>query len=664
MSELRTSGATKTAWMYSRPSQLIVDGLLIAISMATAYSIRFVDLPEFEPGDLKFHTKQMLLLTPYVVGVRLFCNYLFGVNRIIWRYVGLADVRVFLTAVAIPSFFFLLFRLLLPASYQYLRIPISVIVLEAFLTFLLLLGARVLRRIQYEREEAASHQAHKGEAKPVLLIGAGRAGVIFAREIQSRRDLNLSPVGFVDDDPAKLNHVVQGIPVLGVCDDIPELARKYRVSEAIITIASLSSESMKRIMTRCKEAGVHTRIVPGIFSLVDGRMKISRVREVQPDDLLGREPVQLDMESMARSFQGKRVLVTGAGGSIGSEMCRQVCRFEPSVLVLVEQAENNLFHIDSELRDEFPHIPVVPCVADICDSERLRAIMGEYRPDVVIHAAAHKHVPMMEANPGEALKNNVFGTQKVADIACQSGVGKFVMVSTDKAVNPTSIMGASKRLAELYLQSISGQGTTRFITVRFGNVLGSMGSVIPTFQKQIARGGPVTVTHPDMVRYFMTISEATQLVLQAAAIGQGGEIFILDMGKPMKIVTLAEDLIRFCGLEPHKDIEIRFTGMRPGEKLFEELAVDGENIEKTIHPKIFIGRFAILDRQKVEEGFAVLKKLTNGATRDQVREAIKALVPEERFEMAGLSTQSGENTAVRPLNAAADALGAPVPHSN
>jgi len=349
---------------------------------------------------------------------------------------------------------------------------------------------------------------------------------------------------------------------------------------------------------------------------------------VNIEDLLGREPVVLDTEALAHFLKGRVALVTGAGGSIGSELCRQICRFDPARVILVEQAENNLFHIDRLLRAEYPDLDVLPFVGDICDSKRMESIFASTKPGIVFHAAAHKHVPLMEANPGEAIKNNVFGTRKLADLADRHGVEKFVMVSTDKAVNPTSVMGVSKRVAEIYVQSFSHRSRTQFVTVRFGNVLGSAGSVVPVFREQIAKGGPITVTHPDMTRYFMTIPEACQLVMQAGAMGSGGEIFVLDMGEPVKIVDLARDLIRLSGLEPEQDLEIKFTGMRPGEKLFEEIAVDEEDVDKTKHPKIFVGRFRPYELEDVERGLVQLQRLSNSTDIVALKRSFKALVPE------------------------------------
>ena len=368
--------------------------------------------------------------------------------------------------------------------------------------------------------------------------------------------------------------------------------------------------------------------MPGTYEIVGGRVNLSRIRDVAIQDLLRRDPVRLDSGVMGNIVRGKRVLITGAGGSIGAELCRQVALYGPYKLVLADRAENSLFHIHRELTLQFPDCRTTPCVADIIDATRIRQIFETHRPQLVFHAAAHKHVPMMEWNAGEAVKNNTLGTKMVADLADSFGVEQFVMVSTDKAVNPTSVMGASKRAAELYVQALSSHSDTDFVTVRFGNVLGSDGSVIPIFRKQIRDGGPVTVTHPEMKRYFMTIPEACQLVIQAAALSEGGEIFILDMGEPVRIVDLAEDLIRLSGLEPHIDIEVKFTGMRPGEKLFEELSTDHEGIGRTLHPKIFIGQYQTAELASVQEALERLREVAEGGSVESLRAVLKGLVPE------------------------------------
>jgi FlaA1/EpsC-like NDP-sugar epimerase len=402
-----------------------------------------------------------------------------------------------------------------------------------------LVGVRALRRLQGEASERQRQEVTGVEQHRVLLIGAGQAGVMVAREIANRPDLHLKAVGFLDDDRSKIGTSIAGLRVLGATSDVAAIAERKHVSRAIIAIANAPGQQIRAITELCRDAKLETKIIPGIYEIVGEKVNLSRIREVAIADLLGRAPVQLDEAIVGAEIRSRVVLVTGAGGSIGSELCRQVCRFGPERLVLVERFENALFQIHRELAAAFPHVPIEPRIADVCDARRMEQLMEAARPELVLHAAAHKHVPMMEWNPGEAVKNNVGGTRIVADLAHRCGVQRFVLISTDKAVNPTSVMGATKRVAELYLQALASRSKTKFVTVRFGNVLDSAGSVIPIFREQIAKGGPITVTHPDMQRYFMTIPEASQLVLQAGAMGEGGEIFILDMGEPVGIVDLA-----------------------------------------------------------------------------------------------------------------------------
>jgi FlaA1/EpsC-like NDP-sugar epimerase len=414
----------------------------------------------------------------------------------------------------------------------------------------------------------------------------------------------------------------------------------------LITIANAPGQQIRRITELCRDANIEMRIIPGIYEIVGDKVNLSRIREVAIEDLLGRAPVELDEDVVGSSINNRVVLVTGAGGSIGSELCRQICRFGPQRLVLVERFENALFEIHRELASAFPQVPIDPRIADVCDAERMAYVFDAVKPEIVFHAAAHKHVPMMEWNPGEAVKNNIGGTRTVADLADRMGVERFVLISTDKAVNPSSVMGVTKRVAEVYLQALSQRSSTRFVTVRFGNVLGSAGSVIPIFREQIAKGGPITVTHPEMSRYFMTIPEASQLVLQAGAMGQGGEIYILDMGEPVKIVDLARDLITLSGLRPDDDIEIRFSGVRPGEKLREEISTDSEHADKTRHPKIYIGRIKPHEWDTVVLGVDTVMSMAHGNT-DLLRAALGEIVPEYRgVRPSRQALKAGERTEI------------------
>ncbi len=603
---------------YRRALVVLVHLVLWSGALVLALALRF----EFEVPAPYFRLLPKLLALS--LGIRALVHWKLGLFHGLWRYSGSRDLRSLLWAATLSSICY-------AAAWAFLdaRIfPRSIFVLDWAFSILIVGGLRF--GIRTIREVTIQNAMPKSDAprRRLLIVGAGDAGEMLMREIVRIYRNRYEPIGFLDDSAHKQGERIHGVPVLGPIDTITEVVRREQIDEIILAIPSLSGREMRNIVELCRPTGVHMRTLPGVDGLIDGRVTVNQLTEVNIEDLLRREPVKLDLEALGHAFAGRVVLVTGAGGSIGSELCRQVCRFAPKRLVLVEQAENSLFHVERALRAEYPDIEIVPYIADICDSKRLEAIFSAERPQAVFHAAAHKHVPLMEANPGEAIKNNVFGTRKVADLAHQFGVERFVMVSTDKAVNPTSLMGVSKRVAEIYVQSLSQRSKTHFITVRFGNVLGSAGSVVPIFREQIAKGGPVTVTHPEMRRYFMTIPEACQLVLQAGAMGQGGEIFVLDMGEPVKIVDLARDLIRLSGLNPDSDIEIKFTGMRPGEKLFEELAVDEESVEKTKHPKIFVGRFRPYPLDEILQGLQKLHACSDGANVEAVKRAFKDVVPE------------------------------------
>jgi len=597
--------------------------------LSAAYWLAFLFRFEFSLPDA-WRTPS-LIGWPYVVLVEYLLLGVFGVPRLSWRYISIRESGRIAVAVALAAALLVGLRLALPVMREFVLVPYGVLCMNFSLCFVGLVGVRAIRRIVGEIAErqrrGAGRRAGGKKRERVLLIGAGQAGVMVAREIASRPDLALHPVGFLDDDDLKVGMQIGGLPVLGRIDEVAEIAARKRVTRVLITIANAAGPQIRAITLRCRDAGLETKIIPGIYEIVGDRVNLSRIREVAIEDLLGREPVQLDEDELNRSIRGAVVMVTGAGGSIGSELCRQVCRYAPARLVLVERFENALFEIHRELTGLYPDLAIEPWIGDVTDARRMTQVFAEARPSIVFHAAAHKHVPMMEQNPGEAIKNNVGGTRLIADLADRTGVDRFVLVSTDKAVNPTSVMGATKRVAEIYTQALAQRSRTRFVTVRFGNVLGSNGSVIPIFKQQIAAGGPVTVTHPDMQRYFMTIPEASQLVLQAGAMGTGGEIFILDMGEPVKIVDLARDLIALSGFRPGVDIEIKFNGVRPGEKLFEQLATDAEHADKTKHPKIFIGRIGAPGWAEVSHAVDDLVALVE-AEAPRIRAALRALVPE------------------------------------
>jgi FlaA1/EpsC-like NDP-sugar epimerase len=590
---------------------------LWALSLLLAFLLRF----EFSIPDDYFRVG--LASVGVLVVLKGVCFGTFGMFSGMWRYTGGRDLVALFKAATLSSVVFSVVLMLGGVR----NFPRSILVIDWLLTMMLVGGLRFGIRTLWQLAGNVARDS-KLERKRSLIVGAGNAGEMLVREMQKLKPARYEPVAFIDDDPRKRGSRIHGVPVVAGIAGVAEIARSTRADEIVIAIPSASGKQMREIVERCKVSGLPIRTIPGIDQVLDGSVTVNQLRSVDIEDLLGREPVQLDMRSIAELLQGRVAMVTGAGGSIGSELCRQICRFKPSQLLLVERSENALFEVHRELLARFPAVNVLPCIADICDGARMAAIFERHRPAVVLHAAAHKHVPMMEWNPGEAIKNNVGGTRQLADLADRFGVERFVMISTDKAVNPTSIMGATKRVAELYVQGISERSKTIFVAVRFGNVLGSAGSVVPIFREQIEKGGPVLVTHPEMRRYFMTIPEASQLVLQAGTMGRGGEIFVLDMGEPVKIVDLARDLITLSGLRPELDIEIKFTGVRPGEKLFEELSTADENADKTLHPKIFIGRLAPRPAELVAREIEALVSMAEGAPAPALVERMKTLVPE------------------------------------
>jgi FlaA1/EpsC-like NDP-sugar epimerase len=563
--------------VYRRPLVVLAHALLWSAAYYGAFLLRF----DFQIPQSFASPVYALWVLPLIL-LRLVAFAWLGSFQGMWKYTGQRDLENIVKATVLSTGLFAL--AVFAAGLR--PFPRSVFLVEPLLSIGLVAGLRLGVRAF---AQTARRIERGGDRRRLLIVGAGDAGEMLLREIL-RGMPGVLPVGFLDDSANKIGMRIHGLPVLGTIEDGAHVVRQFDVGEVVIAIPTATGKDMRRIVELVTVEGVTVRTLPGLDHLVDGRVTVQSLRDVAIEDLLGRAPVELDSDAISDMIRNNVVLVTGAGGSIGSELCRQVARFRPHTLVVLEQAENALYHVHRELAERFPDIELVPRIADICDARRLDAVFTETRPGLVLHAAAHKHVPMMEWNPGEAVKNNVGGTRAVADASHRHGVGRFVMISTDKAVNPTSVMGCTKRVAELYVQAQAQRSRTTFVTVRFGNVLGSNGSVIPLFKEQIARGGPVTVTHPDMVRYFMTIPEASQLVLQAGAMGSSGEIYVLDMGEAVKITQLAEDLIRLSGLKPHRDVEIVYSGMRPGEKLFEELAIAGENVTKTRHPKIYVGR--------------------------------------------------------------------------
>ncbi|MBU0715073.1 MAG: polysaccharide biosynthesis protein [Verrucomicrobia bacterium] len=563
----------------------LLDIVLLAVTPTLALVMR-VD----SAGWVANYAPALIQFTILALIIKLVIFLLFGLYRRYWRYASVDELVSIILAVGsatliIAGVFFGAGILGLDNARS---LPRSLPFIDGLLTLVVVGGSRFSVRI-------AAHKRRRNEcknnSKAVLIVGAGDAGAAIAREILSSRHINIDPVGFVDDDPDKQKKSIHGLPVLGTRKDIPRLVKQYDVEEVVIAIPTASGHVIREIRTLCEAAGVPSRTMPGMYEILSGQISVSQLRNVDIEDLLRREPISINAQDVEKMLSGKCVLVTGAGGSIGSELCRQMARWSPGHLILLGHGENSVFLIEQELRHRWPKLSLGVVVADIRDFPRLTAIFAQTKPQVVFHAAAHKHVPMMEANCEDAISNNIGGTRALVQLAERFGVERFVLISSDKAVNPTNVMGVTKRVSEKIVQAVAQRTGRPYVAVRFGNVLGSRGSVVPTFREQIARGGPVTVTHPEVTRYFMTIPEAVQLVLQAATLAgtecQTG-VFVLDMGKPIKIVDLARDLIELSGKEVGRDIEIVFTGLRPGEKLFEELFRDGEDYRRTRHAKIFV----------------------------------------------------------------------------
>jgi FlaA1/EpsC-like NDP-sugar epimerase len=607
---------------------LIVLAHIIAFAISLILSFLVVQNMQFRMEWLEFYPALLMLFL--VIKLPVFG--LFKQYRGWWRYVGIPDLLGIFGASLVSTFIIVVLwfvignipavRTGLPSGME--RPAEGVCIADMFATVFMLGGLRIVIRLYFEEFRTAE----AGRLKRFLIVGAGNAGEALLREILRMPVTQYDVVGFIDDDSAKQGTHIHGIPILGTVEKLPEICEERKIEEIAIAMPSASPQQLRRVIQVCEGAKIHFRTVPSITDIASGKLRVSQIRDVDINDLLGREAIRLDTDLIEAFARDKIILVTGAGGSIGSEMCRQLCNYNPKLLLLIEQAENPLFYIERELNKKFANVSIKAIVCNITDKTRVDEVFRDYNPQVVIHAAAHKHVPLMELNAGEAIKNNIIGTQIVADAADNYCATNFVMISTDKAVNPTSIMGSSKRIAEMYIQDLSRTSETHFVTVRFGNVLGSEGSVVPIFKKQIAEGGPVTVTHPAMKRYFMTVQEASQLVLQAASMGKGGEIFVLDMGEPVKIVDLARELITLSGFRPGEDIEMIFTGPRSGEKLFEELSIEGENMQRTRHPKISIWKNIPMDRERLRAGIDGLVDIEKTQNYGEIVLKIKELVPE------------------------------------
>lgn len=606
---------------------LALDILILGVSYYTAHLLRFdFNIP---PSHLALIPKTFL----FIVTIKVICFYFFDLYRGMWRFTSINDMKNIVKA-SVTGFIIIVCSILFYNRFE--GFTRTVFAIDLVFSILFIASLRMMVRLYFERynsllgsDEKNLNNSGTKTPKKILILGAGSTGEKVYRLIRDTSARKYNVVGYLDDHPVKNGKMIHGIRVIGKTSDVKTIAEKSGVSEVIIAIPSATSEQMRRIVSLCKEAGVESKTVPSMSELLSD-ISMSSIRKVEYTDLLGREDVRLDDCKIDELLAGKVVMVTGAAGSIGSELCRQICRFKPRRVLLYEMAESPLYDIDLELRNIFEGVDVVPILADTQNMKQLDRAFDVYKPDIVFHAAAYKHVPMLEAHAWKAVKNNIIATNNLAECAIKYNVDRFVFVSTDKAVRPTNVMGATKRIAEILIQNqkVYNQCSTRFMIVRFGNVVGSAGSVLPLFKRQIAQGGPVTVTHPEVTRYFMTIPEASQLILQAGAMGDGGEIFVLDMGKPIKIDNIARDLIRLSGFEPDDDIKINYVGLRPGEKLYEELITEGEDIVKTDHKKIMVLCGSEHNLKKLNGNIDRLELLAEKQDSSKIIESLQEIVPE------------------------------------
>lgn len=615
------------------PFIIATNILIIALGLFLAFVARFDFI--LTPRTLAIFWQ----LLPAVVTIKLIAFWRYGLFNGWWRYVSMSDLIAICKANVIASAGVVGYAVFI---YRLESIPRTVLFLDGLFCFVFIAGIRFL--IRAWRENYYPMTFDRNAQKRLLIVGAGSAGQMIARELHLNRKLKYSAVGFVDDDTRKKREKFNGLTVYGSCDDIPRICRRRKVDEVVIAIPSATGAKIKEIVALCQQADIPFKTLPSVASLIDGSVSVQQLKDVSLEDLLGREPVQIENQKIANYLSGKRVLITGAAGSIGSELCRQICRFSPDKIILFDNAETPLFEIDNELSQQYPTVSIFPIIGDIRYRSRVEAIFDEFMPQVVFHAAAYKHVPMMEANPAESVNNNVRGTQVVAETSDLFRVERFVTVSTDKAVNPTNVMGATKRTAEKIVQALSRRSKTRFVTVRFGNVLGSNGSVIPTFTEQIKQGGPITVTHKEITRFFMTIPEASQLVLQAGSMGNGGEIYLLDMGEPVKILHLAEELIRLSGKIPYEEVDIEFTGLRPGEKLYEELLLAGEGVQPTAHNKICVAASVVEDETELRQQLDQLFDAARALDLNGVLDYLQVIVPEYKPAEHGSARKTLSNS--------------------
>ncbi|MBW2091846.1 MAG: polysaccharide biosynthesis protein [Deltaproteobacteria bacterium] len=618
---------------FKRPNYyliLLLDLLFFTLAYVGANLIRFEG--EIPPD---FFSKLPILV--FVIFCKLVIFHFFRLYQGMWRYTSMVDLLNIVKASVLSTLVIMTSLLLLK---DFTGLSRSVFLLDGLLTLFFIGSSRIAIRLYFSSSLSAGAFPFQGkynqESKRVLVVGAGDAGEKVLREILDNPRHKIKVVGFVDDSPKKFGQMIHGVRVLGPIEYISQVAKKEKIDEILIALPSAAGQEMRRIVEICKESRLPFKTLPGLGEMIDGRVSLKTIRDVSYGDLLRRPEVRIETKHVSEYLNDKTILVTGAGGSIGSELCRQICRFNPAKMILLDAVEQNLFQLEMKLKQEYEYLNFNLILGNILNQKLVEKIFHEHRPHVVFHAAAYKHVPLVELNPWEGVFNNLIGTRNLIDASLEHGVERFILVSTDKAVRPSSVMGATKRIAELMVQTVE-QSKTRCVAVRFGNVVGSSGSVIPLFRKQIEKGGPVTVTHPEMRRYFMTIPEAAQLILQAASMGQGGEIFILDMGTPIKVVDLAKDLIRLSGFEPDRDIEIKFIGPRPGEKLFEELITEGEGIVRTEHDHILVLNGDTIPKKKLRKQINELIDLAGNFDATAIKTKLQEILPEYIFKQSNVS---------------------------
>ncbi|PPK45269.1 polysaccharide biosynthesis protein [Clostridium algidicarnis] len=602
---------------FKKATLVIIDIFSINVAYIIAFSLIYYDVPRLYFDSFKKDTIIISLI--YIV-----IFYIMKLYESLWNYASVDELMMVVGANILAGVASALFGYTLGSF-----IPINVHIIAVVMSTALTLGFRLFFRL-YRRGVLSVYVRHNRNRNRVMVIGAGSGGNMIIKEMLTRKEKSYNPVAIIDDSSYKKGKSTCGVKVMGNRNDIERIAKEQRIDTILIAIPSLNQKNKAEIINICKKTGCKLQIIPGLYEILNGQAKLNTMRDVSVEDLLGRDKINLDDKGISEYIHNKVVMVTGGGGSIGSELCRQIAIFNPKELIIFDIYENNAYDIQNELKYNYPSLNLKVLIGSIRDKKRLETIFCKYKPEVVFNAAAHKHVPLMEESPGEAIKNNVFGTLNLAETADKYGVKRFVMISTDKAVNPTNVMGASKRICEMIIQAMDKVSKTEFVAVRFGNVLGSNGSVIPLFKKQIAKGGPITLTHKEITRFFMLIPEAAQLVIQAGAYAKGGEIFVLDMGSPIKIYDLATALIKLSGLVPNEDIEIKVTGLRPGEKLYEELLMSEEGLEETRHDKIFIGRPTYTNIEELKRNLNSLKFVLDNDNIEEIKNSIKQMVPTYR----------------------------------